>query len=160
MIKWWVYLFPPPKSVLGATPAASVHFHLEPRHCRLWGSKGPCSEVAWHGHGLLVWKWDWAMLGNICSLKPANDSSHSHQPHTALFRGLTAIARPWKALTWIRLVANPIVAQLHKLMDHWPLALLTSYTTFQAQSPLCKLPSSARFVFRWFSFLVNCVKRI
>lgn len=109
-------------------------------------------------HGLLVWKWDWATVRRHLLI----ETGQRHpQPHTASFWGLTAIECPWRALTRIRLVANPIVAQLCKLIDHC-LAISTAYLLHHVPGsvPSLHITVICRVYLGCFSFLVNFVKRM
>lgn len=149
-MRWLVYLFPTQNSV----SESPLHPHW------LQGTAGPgeakalAGRLPGPGYGLLVWKCYWAMLGDTCSWKPLA-ASHS------FIRGLIATGCPWRALPWIQLVADPIGAQLHKLMDHClAISMAHLLRLVPGAVPSLLITSTTGFVFRWFSFQVNSIERI
>lgn len=113
-MRWLVYLFS--AQIQFQKPLQPPSTLPGPRALQVLGEQRPRREVAWGR----VWAAGMEMklnyAGDICSSKLAKGTTASH----SFIRGLTATGCPWRALTGIQLVANPIYTPLHKLTDHCP----------------------------------------
>lgn len=139
-------------NLVSEAPCSFLPFLPAPEHCRSWGSKVLARRLPGAGYGLLVWKWSWAMLGTSAhpNLPKASAASHS------FILGLTATGCSRRALTWIQLIADPIDAQLHKLIDDChAISVVHLLHHIPGSIPSLLITSTTGF-----SFQVNIIKRI
>lgn len=147
-----VGLFIPYSNLVSEAPCSPLPSPPAPGHCRSWGSRGPSWEVAWGRVWAACMEMKLSYVRDICSSKPAKGTTASH----SFIRGLTANGCPRRALTWIQLVADPIDAPLHKLIDYChAISVAHLLHHIPGSVPALLITSTTGF-----SFQVNVIKRI